>query len=47
MKNITLKAFRSIEKKLFCCVRFNEQMQNKGAASDTNWFYQTVRVFFE
>ena len=32
---------------LFGLQGFNEQMQNKGAASDTNWFYQTVRVFFE
>ena len=32
---------------LFGLQGFNEQMQNKGSASDTNWFYQTVRVFFE
>jgi len=31
---------------LFGLQGFNEQMQNKGSASDTNWFYQTVRVFF-
>lgn len=32
---------------LFGLQGFNEQMQQKGSASDNKWFYQTVRVFFE